>query len=242
MEIHESEDHEYIDIHIERRRVIWISALVLAGIVALLVMTMDRVRELGERIVTPREIVPAKTIPKGIEIPDVYEIKGYAAASPKAFDDFLAKQDFREIFARLQHFLYINKVDGVVPSFQLLRQGTDWRQIDEPPFALPPEDNWGSMVNTLRLLQEEIVPRIGPVTVLSGWRTDSYNAKAGGSKRSKHMHFCGLDVVPERDITREELLPILRGIHRKHGKRWNMGLGIYRGVRFHVDTCGYRSW
>jgi hypothetical protein len=49
-------------------------------------------------------------------------------------------------------------------------------------------------------------------------------------------------MVPNRNYSRKELLPILRDIHRTAGKKWNMGLGIYSGVRFHVDTCGYRRW
>ncbi|MFI2812057.1 MULTISPECIES: D-Ala-D-Ala carboxypeptidase family metallohydrolase [Microbulbifer] len=242
MDIKESPDHEWIDIHIERKRVLWITAAVLAGILLLVILTVDKVRELAERAVTPREYAPVERIPETAEIPEVYDIKGYAAASARAFERFLGDSDRRELYTRLQHFLFLNKVDGVLPSYQLLRQGSDWQKIDEPPFAIPPEQNWETMVDTLRVLQDEIIPRIGPVTVLSGWRTPAYNAKAGGSKRSKHMHFCGIDVVPERDYTREELIPILRDIHRKVGKKWNMGLGIYSGVRFHVDTCGYRRW
>ncbi|MFC6633622.1 D-Ala-D-Ala carboxypeptidase family metallohydrolase [Microbulbifer taiwanensis] len=236
MDIHESEDHEYVDIHIERRRVIWISALVLVGIIALVVLTMDKVRELAERIVTPVEFKPVP------EIPDVYDIKGYAAASEKAFDTFLSHGDNREIYAKLENFLQLNQVAEVVPSYELLRQGSDWQEIDEPPFAIPPEENWETMVDTLKVLQDEIIPRIGPVVVLSGWRTSGYNAKAGGSKRSKHMHFCGLDMVPKNKYTRKQLVPILRDIHKRVGREWNMGLGIYSGVRFHVDTCGYRRW
>lgn len=233
MDVHESEDHEYVDIHIERRRIIWLSVLVLAGIIALVVLTADKLRELAERIVTPVEYRP---------IPDVYEIQGYAAASEKAFDKFLSEGNNRETYAKLENFLQRNQVDQVVPPFQLLRQGSDWQEIDEPPFAIPPQENWKTMVDTLRVVQEEIIPRIGPVHVLSGWRTDTYNGKAGGSKRSKHMHFCGLDMVPEKKFSRKQLVPILRDIHKKSGRKWNMGLGIYSGVRFHVDTCGYRRW
>ncbi|SDK61597.1 D-Ala-D-Ala carboxypeptidase family metallohydrolase [Microbulbifer yueqingensis] len=242
MDIKESADHEWIDIHIERRRVIWISVLVLAGVLLLAIFTVNMVQDLAERVVTPRAYVPEQRVPETARIPDVSDIKGYAAASARAFERFLDEADRREIYTRLQHFLHINKVDGVLPSYQLLRQGSDWQEIGEPPFALPPEQNWESMVDTLRVIQEEIIPRIGPVTVLSGWRTSSYNAKAGGSKRSKHMHFCGVDLVPERDYSRKELVPILRDIHRDVGKKWDMGLGIYSGVRFHVDTCGYRRW
>lgn len=233
MDIKESEDHEYVDIHIERRRVIWIGILVLLGILILVVLTVDKARELAERIVRPVEYRP---------IPEVYDIKGYAAASELTFEKFLSKGENREQFAKLENFLQKNHVDQVVPLYELLRQGTDWQEINQPPFAIPPEKYWPTMVNTLKALQQEVIPRIGPVIVLSGWRTNSYNAKAGGARTSKHMHFCGLDMVPQRKFTRKQLIPILRDIHKKAGRKWNMGLGIYSGIRFHIDTCGYRRW
>lgn len=234
MDIHESEDHEYVDIHIERRRVLWIAAVVLVGLAVLVVLTVDKVRDLAERVVTPAEYRP--------DIPEVYDVRGYPAASERAFEEFLTEGDNRAKFDAMLRFLKINGVDEVIPPYELLRQGTDWQQIGEPPFALPPESYWETMVDTLRVLQEEIIPRIGPVTVLSAWRTPGYNAKAGGARTSKHMHFCGLDMVPDNDYTRRQLIPILRDIHQKVGKKWNLGLGIYSGVRFHVDTCGYRRW
>jgi len=231
MDIRESEGRNSADTRIKRRRLLWIGALALVGIIALVALTTDKVRELAERIIT--EYKP---------VPDVYDIKGYAAASEKAFARFLREGNNRETYAELKNFLQSNQVDQVVPPFELLRQGSDWREVGEPPFAIPPKENWKAMVDTLRVVQQEIVPRIGPVHVLSGWRTYGYNGKAGGSRRSKHMHFCGLDMVPQKKFSRKQLVPILRDIHKRVGKQWNMGLGIYSGVRFHVDTCGYRRW
>ncbi|WP_346838073.1 D-Ala-D-Ala carboxypeptidase family metallohydrolase [Microbulbifer sp. SAOS-129_SWC] len=233
MEIHETEDHEYVDIHIERRRVIWITGLVLAGVIALVVLTADKVSELAERVVRP---VPYRPIP------EVYDIKGYDAASEFAFEKFLRKGSNREQFAALENYLQSKQVDDVVPLYELLRQGSDWQKVGEPAFAIPPPKYWQSMVKTLRAVREEVIPAVGPVMVLSGWRTRVYNRKAGGARTSKHMHFCGLDMVPQRNFTRKKLIPILRTIHQRDGKRWNMGLGIYSGIRFHVDTCGYRRW
>jgi len=233
MEIHESEDHEYVDIHIERRRVLWITALVLAGVITLVVLTVDKVGQLAERIVRPVEYRP---------VPEVYDIKGYAAASESAFEKFLQKGNHREQFAALENYLQREKVADVVPLYELLRQGSDWQEVGEPPFAIPPQKYWPSMVATLRVVRDDVIPKVGPVTVLSGWRTHTYNRKAGGAKTSKHMHFCGLDMVPQRKFTRKQLIPILHGIHKRVGKQQNMGLGIYSGIRFHVDTCGYRRW
>ncbi|MFD1216966.1 MULTISPECIES: D-Ala-D-Ala carboxypeptidase family metallohydrolase [Microbulbifer] len=240
MDIKETPDHEFVDIHIERRRLLWIIGLLLVGCIALVVLTAEKVRELADRIVTPVEYIPPE--PVDPDVPLVSRIKGYNAATGAAFEKFLDEGDNRAYFDKLQHFLDINHVGDVVPSYELMRQGTDWQEIDEPPFAIPPEKDWESMVDTLKVLQDYIIPAIGPVVVLSGWRTAEYNAKAGGARSSKHMHFCGLDMVPEDDYTRKQLLPKLRRIHKKYGRQWNMGLGIYSGIRFHVDTCGYRRW
>lgn len=240
MDIKESPDHEFIDIHIERRRVIWIVALILIGSLILVVLTVDKVRELAERIVSP--VAHIEPEPVDPDVPLIYRIKGYTAATAVAFEKFLEEGDNRANFEKLKHFLEINHVNDVVPPYELMRQGTDWQKIDEPPFAIPPEDTWEPMVDTLKVLKNYIIPEIGPVIVLSGWRTSRYNAKAGGSRTSKHMHFCGLDMIPEDEYTRKQLLPKLRRIHRKYGRKWDMGLGIYSGIRFHVDTCGYRRW
>ncbi|HEY8567540.1 D-Ala-D-Ala carboxypeptidase family metallohydrolase [Microbulbifer sp.] len=245
MDIKESPDHEFVDIHIERRRVIWISALVLACSLALIVLTVEKVRELAERVVRPVEYIPVpepERIPITPETPMVFKIKGYPAASVGAFEKFLDEGNNREQFVKLKFFLDTKGVGDVLPAFVLLRQGSDWQKVGEPPFAIPPERNWKTMVNTLQVIKNFVVPEIGPVVVLSGWRTSKYNAKAGGARSSKHLHFCGLDMIPEADYTRSELLPKLRKIHQRHGRKWRMGLGIYSGIRFHVDTCGYRRW
>ena len=49
------------------------------------------------------------------------------------------------------------------------------------------------------------------------------------------------DDVP-KDVSREELHKMLWQVYNKAGKENNMGLGLYSGVRFHIDTCGFRNW
>ncbi|QIL90888.1 hypothetical protein GNX18_14750 [Microbulbifer sp. SH-1] len=245
MDIKESPDHEFIDIHIERRRVIWITALVLLCTLVLVVLTVEKVRELAERAVRPVEYIPVpkpERIPIAPDAPLVFKIKGYSAASVGSFEKFLDEGNNRQKFEKLKFFLDTKGVGDVVPPFELLRQGSDWQEIGEPPFAIPPERDWKTMVDTLRVIKNFVIPEIGPVVVLSGWRTPKYNAKAGGARSSKHLHFCGLDMIPEADYTRSELLPKLRKIHQRHGRKWNIGLGIYSGIRFHIDTCGFRRW
>ncbi|QFT56807.1 D-Ala-D-Ala carboxypeptidase family metallohydrolase [Microbulbifer sp. THAF38] len=219
-----------------RRWLLLLGGLLLIAIMIALLFTSEKTRDLGERILSPIELLPLPGTP------EVYDIQGYPAASERVFSRFLKQKENQALFAKLKNYLHINRVDQVVAPFELLRQGSDWRDLDEPAFAIPPVENWGLMIYTLRVLQREIVPRIGPVTVVSGWRTTSYNSKAGGSKGSKHLRFCGLDIVPQKKFSREQLVPVLRDIHKHKGKQWNMGLGIYKGIRFHVDTCGYRRW
>ncbi|WP_105102437.1 D-Ala-D-Ala carboxypeptidase family metallohydrolase [Microbulbifer pacificus] len=245
MDIKESPDHEFVDIHIERRRVIWITALVLACTIALVVLTVEKVRELAERAVSPVKYIPVpepERIPIDPDAPKVFKIKGYFAASVGAFEQFLNEGNNREEFDELKFFLVSKGVGDVVPVYALLRQGSDWQEVGEPAFAIPPKRDWKTIVNTLKVIKNFVVPEIGPVVVLSGWRTPKYNAKAGGARSSKHLHFCGLDMIPEADYTRQQLLPKLRKIHQRHGRKWNMGLGIYSGIRFHIDTCGFRRW
>lgn len=98
------------------------------------------------------------------------------------------------------------------------------------------------MIKTLTFIQTFIEPEIGVVIPVSGERTSNYNQQAGGAPRSKHLEFCALDLVPSEDISREELHVKLKQIHAKNGKEHNVGLGLYDGVRFHIDTCGFRQW
>ncbi|WP_299942642.1 D-Ala-D-Ala carboxypeptidase family metallohydrolase [uncultured Microbulbifer sp.] len=236
MNFQENKDRAPVARQSWRRRIILAGAILLVTIVILLFATFDRVRELGDRVINPIDLLPP------LEIPVVYDIQGYPAASERAFIHFLKQANNRNLFSRLKVFLRANQVHMVVSPFELLRQGSDWRDLNEPPFAIPPEEYWKAVVDTLKVIRQEIVPRIGPVTVLSGWRTTSYNRKAGGSKGSKHLLFCGLDIVPQKNFSREQLIPVLRDIHRRNGRQWKMGLGIYKSIRFHVDTCGYRRW
>ncbi|SEA14469.1 D-Ala-D-Ala carboxypeptidase family metallohydrolase [Microbulbifer marinus] len=178
---------------------------------------------------------------KSLEKPYV-ELKGYRVATMQSFSSFLRRGSNRARVAELTRFLEREGVDNVTAVQNLLRQGTDWLDIDEPPFAIPPSDQWRNIVATLAVLRDEVEPMIGGVDVVSAYRTDNYNRKSGGASRSKHRDFCGLDLVPKSNISRKELIEELRSLHRRLGPKSNLGLGIYHDVRFHIDTCGYRTW
>ncbi|WP_295802428.1 D-Ala-D-Ala carboxypeptidase family metallohydrolase [uncultured Microbulbifer sp.] len=178
---------------------------------------------------------------KAIEKP-YYELKGYRVATTASLNQFLREGDNRRALAQLAKFLQEAGIADATKPENLLRQGSDWLDIHEPPFAIPPQDYWNNILPTLKLIRDELVPVIGPVDIVSAFRTERYNRKAGGSGKSKHKTFCGLDLVPVSNISRPELIEELRNLQARLGPESHMGLGIYSGIRFHVDTCGYRRW
>lgn len=178
---------------------------------------------------------------KAIEKP-YYELKGYRVATHASLKSFLREGNNRRTFGELSQFLKESGVADATAPENLLRQGSDWLDIHEPPFAIPPQDYWNNILPTLKLIRDEVVPVIGPVDIVSAFRTERYNRKAGGARKSKHKTFCGVDLVPVSNISRPELIDELRNLQARLGPESHMGLGIYSGVRFHVDTCGYRSW
>src|SRR5207253_2077303 len=58
----------------------------------------------------------------------------WRAAQVKAFNDYLAS----------------SQVSGVVPTWQLLRTATSWKDCGQQPFEVPPAEEWPHMVQTLR--------------------------------------------------------------------------------------------
>ena len=170
------------------------------------------------------------------------ELRGYRVPTQQSVDRYLRQDDHRARFAQMLDYFDRRGVGEVVEPQSLLRQGTDWLDIGEPAFAIAPESLWPTMVATLTLLRDELVPSIGPVEVLSAYRTDNYNRKTGGSRSSKHRDFCGLDLVPQSNISRKELVEELKALHARLGPASHMGLGFSSNLRFHIDTCGYRTW
>ncbi|VAW80866.1 hypothetical protein MNBD_GAMMA12-2420 [hydrothermal vent metagenome] len=146
-----------------------------------------------------------------------------------------------EIFA-FRRLLVKNNLANLVDIKQLLRQGTDWKKIREPAYALPPRKFWPRILRTLTVLKKEIIPVLGEIEVLSGFRTTRYNRRAKGTRSSKHLVFAALDIKPKDKITRRELHKRLLEIWRTKGRRYQLGLGLYSGTRFHIDTARYRKW
>ncbi len=148
------------------------------------------------------------------------------AIQVKAFNDYLATY----------------QVAGILPTWQLFRTATAWERCGGQPFEIPPTSEWPHIVQTLRYVHDYVVPAIGPVEAVSAYRNPLLNQCAGGAPESAHKHFSAIDLVPLRPTTREDLMRTLCAMHSRRGPDYQVGLGFYAFLRFHVDTTKFRRW
>lgn len=139
-------------------------------------------------------------------------------------------------------YLATYEVAGIVPTWQLFRTATAWQKCAGQPFEIPPTSQWPHIVQTLRYVRDYVIPTVGPVEPVSGYRNPMLNVCAGGAPESAHKHYSAIDLVPLRPTTREQLMQSLCGIHGRRGLAYEVGLGFYAYLRFHVDTSKYRRW
>jgi hypothetical protein len=179
--------------------------------------------------------VPAAWDPAGQYIAAGQDEPGYRSwylAAPwragqvKSFNDYLASAG----------------VAGIVPTWQLLRTATAWKDCGAQPFEVPPASEWPHMVQTLRYVRDYVIPAVGPVEPVSVYRNPTLNVCAGGAPESAHKLDSAVDLVPLKPTTREALMKTLCGIHSEHGAAYNAGLGFYAYLRFHVDSTKFRRW
>jgi hypothetical protein len=139
-------------------------------------------------------------------------------------------------------YLATYQVSGVVPTWQLLRTATLWEKCGAQPFEIPPTSEWPHIVQTLRYVRDYVVPAVGAVEPVSTYRNPVLNVCAGGAPESAHKHYSAIDLVPLRPTTREDLMRTLCAVHGRRGPDYEVGLGFYAYLRFHVDTTKYRRW
>ena len=139
-------------------------------------------------------------------------------------------------------YLTTSQVSGIVPTWQLFRTATAWKDCGGQPFEIPPTSEWPHIIQTLRYVRDYVVPAVGPVEPVSGYRNPNLNQCARGAPESAHKTYSALDLVPLRPITREELMKTLCVAHSEHGAEYNAGLGFYAYLRFHVDSTKFRRW
>lgn len=155
-----------------------------------------------------------------------YVAAPWRAAQVKSFNDYLVSA----------------QVAGIVPTWQLLRTATAWKDCGQQPFEVPPAEEWPHMVQTLRYIHDYVVPAVGPVEPVSVYRNPALNVCAGGAPESAHKLDSAVDLVPLRPTDRVTLMRTLCGVHSAHGAAYNAGLGFYAYLRFHVDSTKYRRW
>jgi len=148
------------------------------------------------------------------------------AIQVKAFNDYLESAE----------------VGGIVPTWQLLRTATAWKECGAQPFEVPPTSDWPHIIQTLRYVRDHVIPVVGPVEPVSGYRNPLLNKCAGGAPESAHKEGSAIDMVPLQPITREVLIKSLCDVHTIQGARYDAGLGFYAFLRFHVDSTKFRRW
>jgi hypothetical protein len=139
-------------------------------------------------------------------------------------------------------YLQAANVEDVVPTWELVRTASMWRQCEGPRFEVAPMTEWTHIARTLQFVRNHVEPVIGPVEVVSGFRDEALNHCAHGAPQSAHRHFYAIDMVPLGTVNREGLMRSLCKIHDLRGEQYDIGLGFYSGVRFHVDSQRFRVW
>ncbi|WP_261818024.1 D-Ala-D-Ala carboxypeptidase family metallohydrolase [Vibrio gallicus] len=176
----------------------------------------------------------------------VISVKGYKVPTRAAFRGWMlmngAQKRVQEIADQLKAAGITEEPMKTMPMHLILLQGTNWAMNGTSVFTIPAKKQVPNMVRTVKFIQQHVEPVLGPLIPVSGDRTQYYNQTSGGATKSKHLSFCALDLVPINNITRSELHKKLWSIYNAVGRKNNMGMGIYSGVRFHIDTCGFRNW
>src|SRR5688500_10405326 len=143
----------------------------------------------------------------------------------------------------LKGFLADHEADDVVPTWQLVRTASMWRECSGPRFEVAPFTEWQHIATTLNFVRSHVEPVVGEVEALSGYRNEGLNQCAGGARQSAHRHFYALDLTPIRDdLDRGGMIRSICKIHEWRGEDYGVGLGFYSGMRFHVDSKGFRRW
>lgn len=156
---------------------------------------------------------------------------------------WVAAVPWRSVYVKsFNDYLTANGVGGVAPTWQLLRTATDWQKCNAEPFEVPPTTAWPNIVAALRFVGAYVEPEIGPVEPVSVYRNPSLNDCAGGARESVHRGAGAVDMVPLHPVSRERLMSALCRIHLRNGSWNNIGLGFYKGLRFHIDAKKFREW
>ncbi|HEX8526187.1 D-Ala-D-Ala carboxypeptidase family metallohydrolase [Allosphingosinicella sp.] len=149
----------------------------------------------------------------------------------------------REAVRAFRSYLAAEGLAEVIPVWQLVRTSSSWRQCAADRFEVAPQDKWDNIKTTLKFVRDEVRPAVGEVEALSVYRNEGLNACSNGAPASAHRLFFALDLKPvSDDVSRAGMISRVCAAHVRSGKAYNAGLGFYSGLRFHVDSHGYRKW
>lgn len=190
----------------------------------------------------PQPAVAANTDP-----PPASAARPAAAATiapPPGYAAWLAQGDHARSVAAFERELADRDIADVVPTFEILRSAIDWRRCRAEEYELPDASTWPGAFAALTVIKNELVPIVGPVEIVSGYRHAALNSCAGGSSGSVHRQFGAFDAFVTGPETRDEMIAQLCAWHRDRGPSLQAGLGIYNGKKFHIDAGlkGYRTW
>lgn len=107
----------------------------------------------------------------------------------------------------------------------------------------PPREWWPRIVPTLRLAEMLRAIMGHPLVIGNGYRPPDVNKRAGGSRRSRHLHFRALDLdlpTSRRSWSnRVRFYEAAVSLWLDLGDAYQIGLGLYArrgGSRVHIDT------
>jgi Peptidase M15 len=206
----------------------------------------------GALMPTPQSTQPTKP-PRIVVATTVDPLAG----APQDFRDWLAANPAE--LPRYQAFVAFLNAQGVadiLPPWQVVQADTHIAtgRCEIDPYVVPEEEKWAQIIPTLWLIKETIVPAVGPVRVLSGYRTPAANRCANGAEGSAHMSFSALDlqaINANATADQKQLFATLCRVWHQSPSSDAFGLGAYyvrnwTGMneegRFHVDTIGKRTW
>jgi len=146
-------------------------------------------------------------------------------------------------FARFQAALHQAGVADVVAAHQLWLADRLHPECVSAPYVIPDEALWPNILPALGFIRDHVKPAVGEVIVVSAYRDEAFNTCIRGAPLSAHQSFHALDLVPaNRALGRGDLIALLCPIHDGAGARDGIGLGIYSGLRFHIDARSFRGW
>ncbi len=173
---------------------------------------------------------------------------------PTRFTTWLSESENRQsAYVELDNLLEKNGVKDIVPTWQLLIPDEQYSSHECPieSFVIPPKALWPNAISTLKLVRALVIPALGPVRVVSGYRPPEFNRCIGGAKSSVHMTFSAFDLVTVQPGDVERLFRTMCKTWGRAPPDSKFGFGAYFDPRtansnpdgrFHVDSFGRRTW